>query len=135
MLFIFSTPVLIRHLWQPKTVVFLHLCLVCAVLLPKSQPGRFVVKLFDLSALTFMQETDALTAFLEELLRLLVHLLLEERLANAHALLELHALPAALLLAGQLGLALVSGQDVELVLGANVIKLFFSSSVTHSKAK
>jgi hypothetical protein len=72
-----------------------------------------------------MQETDALTAFLEELLRLLVHLLLEERLANAHALLELHALPTALLLAGQLGLALVSGQDVELVLGANVIKLFF----------
>ncbi len=24
MLFIFSTPVLIRHLWQLKTVVFLH---------------------------------------------------------------------------------------------------------------
>ncbi len=27
MLFIFSTPVLIRHLWQLKTVVFLHWCL------------------------------------------------------------------------------------------------------------
>jgi hypothetical protein len=24
MLFIFSTPVLIRHLWQLKTVIFLH---------------------------------------------------------------------------------------------------------------
>ncbi len=33
MLFNFSTPVLIRHLWQPKTVVFLHWCLICAVLL------------------------------------------------------------------------------------------------------
>jgi len=27
----FSTPVLIRHLWQLKTVVFLHLCLICAL--------------------------------------------------------------------------------------------------------
>jgi hypothetical protein len=31
-LFIFSTPVLIRHLWQLKTVVFLHWCLMCVVL-------------------------------------------------------------------------------------------------------
>jgi len=29
----FSTPVLIRYLWQLKTVVFLHWCLICAVLL------------------------------------------------------------------------------------------------------
>ncbi len=28
----FSTPVLIRHLWQLKTVIFLHWCLLCAVL-------------------------------------------------------------------------------------------------------
>ncbi len=33
MLFIFSTPVLIRHLWQLKTVVSLHLCLIRTVLL------------------------------------------------------------------------------------------------------
>ncbi len=33
MLLIFSTPVLIRHLRQLKTVVFLHWCLKCAVLL------------------------------------------------------------------------------------------------------
>ena len=33
MLFIFSTPVLIRHLWQLKTVVFLCGCPICAVLL------------------------------------------------------------------------------------------------------
>jgi hypothetical protein len=33
MWFLFSTPVLIRHLWQLKTVVFLHWCLICAVLL------------------------------------------------------------------------------------------------------
>ncbi len=32
MLFIFSTPVLIRHLWQLKTVIFLHWCLMHAVL-------------------------------------------------------------------------------------------------------
>ncbi len=27
----FLTPVLIRHLWQHKTVVFLHCCLICTV--------------------------------------------------------------------------------------------------------
>jgi len=27
----FSTPVLIRHLWQLKTVVFLHWCLICFI--------------------------------------------------------------------------------------------------------
>jgi len=31
MQFIFSTPVLIRHLWQLKTAVFLHRCLICTV--------------------------------------------------------------------------------------------------------
>jgi hypothetical protein len=31
-MFIFSTPVLIRHLWQFNTVVFLHRCLICALL-------------------------------------------------------------------------------------------------------
>jgi hypothetical protein len=30
---LFSTPVLIRQLWQLKTVVFLHWCLICTVLL------------------------------------------------------------------------------------------------------
>ena len=29
----FSTPVLIRHLWQLKTIVFLHWCLIRAILL------------------------------------------------------------------------------------------------------
>ncbi len=33
MLFTFSAPVLIRRLWQLKTVVFLHWCIICAVLL------------------------------------------------------------------------------------------------------
>jgi hypothetical protein len=33
MYFIFSTPVLIRNLWQLKTVVFLHWCLIRALLL------------------------------------------------------------------------------------------------------
>ncbi len=33
MLFIFSTPVLIRQLWQFKTVVYLHRPLICIVLL------------------------------------------------------------------------------------------------------
>ncbi len=31
MKFIFSIPVLTRHLWQSKTVVFLHWCLLCTV--------------------------------------------------------------------------------------------------------
>ncbi len=35
MLFIFSTPVLTRHLWQLKTVVFLHRCLFRAVLIKR----------------------------------------------------------------------------------------------------
>ncbi len=34
MLFIFSTPELIRHLWQLRTIVFLHQCLICSVPLP-----------------------------------------------------------------------------------------------------
>ncbi len=34
-MFIFSTPVLIRHLWQLKTAVFLHGCLICTVPLNK----------------------------------------------------------------------------------------------------
>ncbi len=31
MLFILSSPLLIRHLWQLKKVIFLHLCLIRAV--------------------------------------------------------------------------------------------------------
>jgi len=31
MLFVYSTPVLIRHLWHLKTVAFLHWCLIRAV--------------------------------------------------------------------------------------------------------
>ena len=37
MFFIFSMPVLIRHLWKLKTVVFLQRCLVHAVILKKCQ--------------------------------------------------------------------------------------------------
>ncbi len=33
MWFIFSMPVLIRHLWQLKAVVFKHWCLICTVIL------------------------------------------------------------------------------------------------------
>ncbi len=33
MLFVFSIPELIRHLWQLKTVVFLHCYLICVVVL------------------------------------------------------------------------------------------------------
>jgi hypothetical protein len=36
MKFILPTPVLIRHLWQLKTDVFLHWCLICAVPLHKT---------------------------------------------------------------------------------------------------
>ncbi len=37
MLFIFSTPELIRHLWQLKTIVFLHQYTICSVPLFKNQ--------------------------------------------------------------------------------------------------
>ncbi len=40
MLFISSIPVLIRHLWQLKTVVFLHWCLIHSVLLDKELINR-----------------------------------------------------------------------------------------------
>jgi len=40
MLLIFSTPVLIRHLWQHKTVVFLHRSLTRAVPLENSASSR-----------------------------------------------------------------------------------------------
>jgi len=41
MLFIFSTPVLIRHLWQLKTVVVLHWCLIHSILLMIGISGLF----------------------------------------------------------------------------------------------
>ncbi len=40
MLFIFSTPDLIRHLWQLKTIVFLHLYLICSVLFMSLYTGK-----------------------------------------------------------------------------------------------
>ncbi len=43
MLFIFSTPVLTRRLWQLKEVVFLHWCLIYAVLLKRNNNSRGVV--------------------------------------------------------------------------------------------
>ncbi len=49
MLFIFSTPVWIRHLWQLKTVVLLHRCLICALLLTNYLP-LIVGQLQNLSA-------------------------------------------------------------------------------------
>ncbi len=42
MLFILSTPELIRNLWQLKTAVFLHWCLLCAVPLPGDGIGNIV---------------------------------------------------------------------------------------------
>jgi hypothetical protein len=44
MLFIFSMPVLIRHLWQPKTVVFLHWCLMFYWLLAIRLPDKAHLK-------------------------------------------------------------------------------------------
>jgi hypothetical protein len=38
--FIFSTPVLIRHLWQLKTAVFLYRCLICIVPFRFRQNGQ-----------------------------------------------------------------------------------------------
>ncbi len=43
MLFIFSTRVLIRHLWQLKTVVFVHWCLIHVVLLTTLEASIMIV--------------------------------------------------------------------------------------------
>ncbi len=40
MLFIFSMPVFIRHLWPHKTVVFMHWCLIRAVLLHSTKEPK-----------------------------------------------------------------------------------------------
>ncbi len=52
MLFIFSAPVLIRHLWQLDTVVFLHWYLICAVPIRKGlgcQSGMGEIVILSLS--------------------------------------------------------------------------------------
>jgi hypothetical protein len=46
----FSTPELIRHLWKLKTIVFLHWCLICAVLLEGLSDASFLGKLQVLPA-------------------------------------------------------------------------------------
>ncbi len=47
MLFSFSTPVLIRHMWQVKRAVFMHWCLMCILLLlNKKHHAAFVVVAF-----------------------------------------------------------------------------------------
>ncbi len=43
----FSTPVLIRHLWQLKTVVFLHRCLICTLLLVSCHPRLIFIEYRD----------------------------------------------------------------------------------------
>ncbi len=48
MLLIFATPVLIRHLWQHKTVVFLHWCIICIAPLPNMSGKRWVLLPADL---------------------------------------------------------------------------------------
>ncbi len=52
MLFIFSTPELIRHLWQLKTIVFLHQYLICSV--PQTNVHNKLERL-SLSTHTIMQ--------------------------------------------------------------------------------
>ncbi len=66
MLFNFSTPVLIKHLWQLKTVVFLHWCLICALLLLMSvalqshKITRLLVLVMNMPCvkLSFVQEEE-----------------------------------------------------------------------------
>ncbi len=50
MLFIFSTPVWIRHLWQLKIVVLLHWCKICTVLLwkPRYNTWKHYISTFEI---------------------------------------------------------------------------------------
>ncbi len=52
MLFIFSTPVLNRHLWHLKTVDFLHWCLMNAILLAKKPKATVVLVVASLAQAT-----------------------------------------------------------------------------------
>jgi len=66
MLFIFSTPVVIRHLWQLKTAVFLHRCLISAVLLLQRVPRKStipvsIVKLFLIDTPILKLQPDIIT--------------------------------------------------------------------------
>ncbi len=53
MLFIFSTTVLIRHLWQLETVVSMHWCIISAVLLNHSNTSSTKKKVFIFSGRFF----------------------------------------------------------------------------------
>jgi hypothetical protein len=50
MLFICSTQVLIRHLWELKTIVFLYWCLICAVVIDLKRITRCKLALIFTSA-------------------------------------------------------------------------------------
>jgi hypothetical protein len=56
MLFIFSTPGLIRHLWQLKRVVFLHWCQICALLFAESDAQE----LLDLWGITGLSPVNVI---------------------------------------------------------------------------
>ncbi len=47
MLFVFSTPVLIRHLWQLKAVVFLHSCVILLHAVLRLSEIMFKIILFE----------------------------------------------------------------------------------------
>jgi hypothetical protein len=60
-MFIFSTPVFIKHLWQLKTVVFLHRCLLHVVLLQHVSSNRpkcsvFAEMCWSLSKFLFLHQ-------------------------------------------------------------------------------
>ncbi len=59
MLFTFITPVLIRYLWQLKTVVFLYRCLLQAVQLCYHNKNRFG----ECGVLAAAQQQEALVSF------------------------------------------------------------------------
>ncbi len=59
---IFSTPELIRNLWQFKTAVFLHWCLICAI--PLEQIEGNSEKVYKMNFLKKMEETVTLSIFL-----------------------------------------------------------------------
>ncbi len=51
----FSTPGVIRHLWQLKTLVFLHWCLLCAIM--SHIISEFVLKKSDTSGMHYKRAT------------------------------------------------------------------------------
>ncbi len=57
-MFIFSTPVLIRHLWQLKTIVFLHWCVIHTIPLVNWEVASIILSVVKSKLFQFSSQTS-----------------------------------------------------------------------------